>query len=132
MPGLAEAFAHFGAAGRNQRWSWSARSADGSTVVLTVWKDGLDYTGKPIVYDTFNRPNLNEWKGLPGNRERLDNLIYARDHCEGHFRVVITVAEDVNASPRKIARCYPQDKLLMKITKMDEQTGEFRAESVDV
>jgi hypothetical protein len=130
MRGLAQAFAHFGAAGRNQRWSWSARSADGSTVVLTVWKDRLDYTGKPIVYDTFNRPNLNEWKA--GNRERLDNLIYARDHCEGRFRVVITIAEDVNASPRKIARCYPQDKLLMKITKMDEQTGEFSAESVDV
>jgi hypothetical protein len=132
MSGLAEAFAHFGAAGKNQRWSWSARSADGSTVVLTAWKDRLDYTGKPIVYDTFKRPNLNEWKGLSGNRERLDNLIYARDHCEGRFRVVIVVAEDVNASPRKIARCYPQDKLLMKITKMDEQTGEFRAESVDV
>jgi hypothetical protein len=52
MTRLAEAFAHFGAAGKNQRWSWSARSADGRTVVLTVWKDGLNYTRKPIVYDT--------------------------------------------------------------------------------
>lgn len=131
MTGLAEAFAHFGAAGKNQRWSWSARSADGRTVVLTVWKDGLNYTRKPVVYDTFDRPNLNEWKNLPGNRERLENLLWARDHCEGRFRVVITVAEDVNARPRKIVKCYPQDKLIMQITKINEQTGEFRAESVD-
>src|ERR1019366_2706519 len=42
--GLAEAFAHFGATGRNQRWSWSARSADGKTVVITLWRDGRNYT----------------------------------------------------------------------------------------
>jgi hypothetical protein len=74
---------------------------------------------------------MNEWKDLPGNRERLENLIWARDHCGGRFRVVITVAEDVNARPRKIAKCFPQDKLIMQITKINEQTGEFRAEGVD-
>jgi hypothetical protein len=131
MKGLAKAFAHFGAAGKNQRWSWSARSADGRTVVLAIWKESLDYTRKPIVCDTFGRPDLNLWRDRPGNRERLGNLIHARDNCGGRFRVVIVVAEDVNARPRKIARCIAKDKLIMQITEINEQTGEFRAQSVD-
>ena len=36
----------------------SNRSADGKTVVITLWRDGLDYRAKPIIYDTFNRPDL--------------------------------------------------------------------------
>lgn len=127
---LAEAFAHFGAAGKNQRWSWSARSPDGKTVVITLWRDGLDYGSRPIVYDTFNRPDLYAWKDRLGNRERIDNLIWSRDHCDGLFRVVITVAEDVKANPRKIEDCFPKDEWLMKITDLDENTGEFRAISV--
>jgi hypothetical protein len=127
---LAEAFSHFGAKGKNQRWSWSARSTDSKTVVITLWRDGLDNGAKPIVYDTFNRPDLYTWIDRPGNRERIDNLIWARDHCDGLFRVVITVAEDVKANPRRIADCYPKDELLMKITDLDENTGEFRAVNV--
>jgi hypothetical protein len=34
MTGLAKAFAAFGAAGKNQRWSWSARTPDNQTVVI--------------------------------------------------------------------------------------------------
>jgi hypothetical protein len=129
--GLTEAFAHFGARGRNPRWSWSARSEDGRTVVLTLWKDEIFYRGKIAFYDTFNRENLSEWGERPGNWERLENLKWARDHCNGRFRVVITIAEDPNASPRKIAECYPQSKLLMCITDLNEETGEFRATSID-
>jgi hypothetical protein len=125
--GLAKAFAHFGAKGKNPRWSWSARSMDGKTIVITLWRDGLDFEAKPIVYDTFNRHDLYKWTDTQGNRERIENLIWARDHCDGHFRVVITVAEDVNAYPRKIENCYPKDDWLMKITALDEKTGEFRA-----
>ena len=128
---LAEAFEHFGATGKNQRWSWSARSADGKTIVITLWKDRLDYSGKPIVYDTFKRANLHVWIDRPGNRERIENLIWARDRCNGLFRVVITVAEDPNAEPRKIQDCYPKDDWLMQITALDEKTGQFRAEKID-
>lgn len=70
---------------------------DGATVVLTLWKDLLDYTSNPIAYDTFGRTDLPEWIDRPGNRERAENLIWARDHTDGIFRVVIVVAEDVNA-----------------------------------
>jgi hypothetical protein len=128
---LARAFAHFGVKGKNQRWSWSARSADGKTVALTLWKDRLDYTAKPIVYDTFRRANLHVWIDRPGNRERIENLIWARDHCDGLFRVVITVAKDVNAEPRKIEDCYPKDNWLMQIVKLDETTGQFRAAKIE-
>jgi len=127
--GLADCFAHFGATGKNQRWSWSARSDDGKVVVITLWQDFFDYRSHPIVYDTFGRSDLPEWNN-PGNRERLENLRWARDHCDGLFRVVITVAEDIKSSPRKIARCFPQDRMVMKLLDLNEQTGEFRAINV--
>lgn len=124
---LSAAFAHFGAKGRNPRWSWSARSEDGRTVVMTFWKDEFDYSTKPISYSSFG-PNTAVWTNRPGNKERVENLIWARDHCDGLLRVVITVAEDVKANPRRIASCTPQDKLIMRLVELNEETGEFRAE----
>ena len=58
MSGKVAAFAHFGAKGKNVRWSWSAKSADGKTVVMTLWKDLIDYSSSPIAYDTYGRKNL--------------------------------------------------------------------------
>jgi hypothetical protein len=43
--------------------------------------------------------------------------------------VVIIVAENVNAQPRKIAQSFPHRSLMMRLTKLDEQTGEFSAEA---
>jgi hypothetical protein len=43
---------------------------------------------------------------------------------------VITIAEDLNASSRKIAHCYPADRIVMKLLELDEKTGEFRAVNV--
>jgi hypothetical protein len=130
MAGLAEAFAHFGTAGKSQRGSSSARTPDGRAVVMTLWKDILDYTTKPISYNTYGRTDLPEWTDKPGNLERIDNLLWARDQCDGMFRVVIAVAENIRASPRKIADCYPQNRMVMKLLDVDEQTGEFRAVNV--
>jgi hypothetical protein len=42
-----------------------------------------------------------------GNGERIENLKWARDHCNGRMYVVIIVAENVNAQPRKIAESPP-------------------------
>ncbi len=127
---LAKSFSHFGAAGTNPRWSWSARSADGKTVVMTLWDDLLDYSNQPITYSTVGAERLPECMDQPGNRERLENLKWARDHCDGMFRVVITRAVDVGAHPREIAECFPQDRLLMRITDLNEETGEFAAVNV--
>jgi hypothetical protein len=127
---LAESFAHFGAVGNNPRWSWSARSPDGKTVVITLWEDRLIYSAGIVTYDEAEREKLPGWTERPGNRERLENLAWARDNCTGVFRVVITKAKDVNVSPREIADCHPQPKLIMRITALDRQTGAFTARSL--
>ena len=93
---LTEAFDYFGAKGTNQRWNWSARSDDGKIVVLALWKDVFDYKNKPASYDTFDL-NTEAWSDTNGNRERLQQLIWARDNCDGLFRVVIAIAKDVKA-----------------------------------
>ena len=127
----ASAFAYFdGATARNPRWSWSARSPDGRTVVLGLWKDEINCDGETVVADMFNHERLHLWTGKLGNRERIENLIWARDRCNGLFRVAITVAKDPKAYPRSIAKCYPHRTLVMKLVKLNEDTGEFRAVSV--
>jgi hypothetical protein len=129
MTGLAEAFGAFGAKGKNSRWSWSARTADGK-VVMTFWKDQMNYSSEPISYSTFGGPNLALWKDRLGNQERIDNLKWARDNCSGLMHVVIIEAVDEQAQPRSIARSFPHKRLLMKLIELNEETGEFSAINV--
>jgi hypothetical protein len=125
------AFAYFdGATARNSRWGWSGRSPDGRTVVITLWKDEIHDDGKTVVADMFGHERLHLWTDKPGNRGRIKDLAWARDRCDGLFRVVMTVAKDAKASPRSIAKCYPHKTLVMKLIRLNERTGEFRAESV--
>jgi len=127
-----EAFAYYGAGCANQRWSWSARSPDGKTVVLTLWQDEFSRNDDDggMAYHARVREDAAEWIKRPGNRERLENLKWAKEHCDGLFRVVIAIAKDVDARPRAIKECFPQPSLIMKIQELDEKTGEFRAVSV--
>jgi len=80
MSGLVAAYARFGAVLRNPQWSWSARTANGA-VVLTLWRDEFNYQTRPASYDLRGHPRLPEWSNRPGNRERIENLKWARDHC---------------------------------------------------
>jgi hypothetical protein len=132
MTGLAAAFRSFGAEPRNPRWSSSARTPDNKTVITTLSKDKIDYSSKPISYSTFGSPTLERWKDQLGNRERIDNLNWARDHCDGVMRVVIIKAIDEGAASRRIAQSYPQKNMVMKLTRLDEDTGEFSAVNVEV
>ena len=132
MSGLAVAFRQAGVTAKNPRWSWSARSEDGNVVVMTLWKDFIDYKAKPISYGTFDRGNLSTWIEKPGNRERLENLKWARDHCDGRFRVIITTAKDVNADTREIEDAHYQARMIMKLVDLREETGEFRAVNIGV
>ena len=127
MTGLAAAFKKFGAKGKNSRWSWSARSSDDLTVVVTFWSDILKFEGGTVYYDTFGR-NTGVWEARNGNRERIENLKWARDKCGGNLGVVITVAKDVGATPREIANCYDRKDIRMTLIELNELTGEFRAE----
>jgi Protein NO VEIN, C-terminal len=121
------AFEFYGARASNPRWSWSARSSDGAIVVLTLWKDELRRRNGKTIYVAKRRSSGSNWINRAGNRERLENLKWARDHCKGLFHVVLAVAEDEHASPRRILRCNPRPDLVMRITYLDEETGEFRA-----
>jgi hypothetical protein len=99
---------------------------------MTFWKDQLRPSGSHLSYSTFGRSDLPEWQDRPGNRERIDNLKWAQDHCDGLMRVVVVVAKDPNVNPREIAESYPRKNLIMKLTKFNETTGEFSAISMDV
>ena len=82
------AFAYFGAVATNIQWSWSARSPDLKTVVLTWWMHEIVRDGPKLIYDMRDHSLLNEWRGRHGNRDRIKNLTCARDHCNRLFRVV--------------------------------------------
>jgi hypothetical protein len=122
-----ECFEHFGASCKNPQWSWSAKSADGRVVVMCMWQDEIKREGDRMVYQSLT-PRRGE-ENRPGAKERLENLKWAREHCDGLARVVVMRANDTKADPRSIAECFPHDKLVMRITHIDEATGEFRAES---
>jgi hypothetical protein len=122
---LTACFAHFGAQCANFRWSWSARSPDGKTVVVTMWSDEIRTEGDRLAYySTATRPS-NEL----GSRERRANLIWARDNCGGLVSVVVVVAKNARAQKKSISRCFPSDGLVMRITRLNAETGSFRLAS---
>ena len=94
---------------------------------MCMWQDEIKREGERMVYQSLT-PRRGE-QNRPGAKERLDNLKWAREHCDGLARVVVMRANDTKADPRSIAECFPHDKLVMRITHIDEATGEFRAES---
>jgi hypothetical protein len=126
MSGIVAAYQEFGACLKNPNWSWSAISPKGE-VIVTLWQDEFDYKATPPCYDLFGHPLLNSWTGRNGNKDRIEHLKYARDHNEGLFNVVITIAEDTKADPRKIKEAFAKRNMRLRLTDLNEATGEFRA-----
>ena len=93
---------------------------------MTLWRDEIGCHGDLLTYES--RAKIRSKK--PSSKERLANLRWARDSCDGLVRVVIVTAKDVKAEPRSIADCFPVDQLVMRITHLDNETGAFRMESV--
>ena len=131
MAGKVQAFEYFGIKLRNDRWSWSGRTADGKTVAIQLWKDHFDYKTKPISYSDFGDKRLPLWTSRLGNLERIENLKWAAHNCEGQFRVVIGTPVDDNVDSRQTSDAYPQKRMVMKIVDFNETTGELRAEMVE-
>jgi len=129
---LREALARFEAVAANPRWAWSARRRDGTVVVLILWIDRVRYDEGKWVYDTRKPPLHMKGKPKPGKCDRLKNLVLARANCSGRFRVVWCEAKDTNAEVRQTVKWWPDEDLWMQLTHLDEQSGEFRAESVRV
>jgi hypothetical protein len=91
-----------------------------------MWEHQIGHDTGLLTYQSSGRPKPEH----PGWLERLENLIWARDHCDGLFRVVRVKARDTTATAPEIAHCFPDDELTMGITYLDDKTGEFHAVSV--
>jgi hypothetical protein len=134
MSSLSEAFGFFNTKLRDTRHDLSGRNEADRTVVLALWRDRLDYSNRPAVGYRLDRTGTKvpDWIDMPGNRARLADLQWAREHCAGCFRVVIIEATDPAAEPRVIAGASPQRLMVMTITELDEETGEFTAAAQQV
>jgi len=125
---VTRAFGFFGTVPVNIAWSWSARSPDGNTVAINWWRDeiGRDSSGK-LVFDTRNCDPLHVWRDRLGNRQRIRDLAWARDNCNGLFRVVWCKVSNPAPTVRKVVERHPDANLRMRLKELNESTGEFYA-----
>lgn len=94
--------------------------------MVTFWQDEFSRRDDRLVYArSAPEPDV---RRRPGFGELMENLAWARDHCDGRFRVIIAKAKDVEASPRSIAECFPS-KMLMHLIEFDPETGAFLAQA---
>ncbi len=129
MVGKIEAYASLGAELKNERWSWSGHSADEATVVVTLWQDKIRPVEGGIRYDIFDDPDLESWRTKRGNRERIRDLVLARDRCDGLFRVVVGRVNETGDAMLEGSLYEARPDLTMRLIDLDEKTGEFSAES---
>jgi hypothetical protein len=128
MVGKVEAYAALGATLKNERWAWSGHSEDGRTVVVTLWADKLREVPGGVRYDLYDAPDLDAWRTKRGNRERIRDLVLARDQCDGLFKVVIG-RENQAGDAMLEGSVYEASEITMRLIDLDETTGEFSAES---
>ena len=128
MVGKVEAYAALGAALKNERWAWSGHSDDETTVVVTLWADKLRDVPGGVRYDLFDAPDRDTWRTKRGNRERIRDLVLARDRCDGLFRAVIGRANEAGDAMLE-GSVYDASDIVMRLIDLDETTGEFSAES---
>jgi hypothetical protein len=124
-----KAFAFFNGAKGKNRYSWSALSADGPTIVLALWEHEFETVNGVTTYEPLSA-KICEWCHKPGNKERIEHLKLALDRCNGRIRVVKVIAKDENAHEKKIKCCCPVCDLIMKITRFCKFCGDFRAEAI--
>ena len=129
MVGKVEAYAALGAVLKNERWAWSGHSADEATVVVTLWADKLRAVPGGFRYDLFEAPDREAWRTKRGNRERIRDLVLARERCDGLFKVVVGRANEAGDAMLEGSVYEARPDLVMRLIDFDEATGEFSAES---
>ena len=129
MVGKVEAYASFGAELKNERWSWSGHTPGGTTVVVTLWQDKIRPVEGGIRYDIYDDPDLETWRTKRGNRERIRDLVLARERCDGLFRVVVGRANDTGDAMLEGSFYEARPDLTMRLIDLDQKTGAFSAES---
>jgi hypothetical protein len=113
-----EAFLYFGVTPRNTYWSWSGRSPDGETVVVTLWDHDLGMVqGRYSYEDRIDVSKL-------GGRFLREDLEWALDRCNGRVHVIRAFANDPRAEKIKIEDCEPAS-FTMKVARLDLESGEY-------
>lgn len=130
MATFTEAYRQAGFQIKNPRNQWSARKSDGSAVAMTVWSDEIDKSAEPWVIDTHGHPAFDDWGGRTGNAIRKSDIAHALDACDCQVSLILCVAQDPKASPRKIkiARHWPERVGVLIPERFDPETGHFRLE----
>src|SRR5665213_2689918 len=118
-----KAFRALGTKPRNRYRSLSARSADGKTVAVSLWKDRFQGPAGKMVY---SRAGWGDWNLVTG-RLFIQDLLWALGNCGGLVKVAVVVRDPARPQPRT-ADCYPANNLLMRVTHVDPVTGAFRLE----
>jgi hypothetical protein len=113
-----DAFRNFGTTPNNVYWSWSARSPDEKTVVVTLWDHELG-----MIRGRFSFKDQPDMSKL-GARELVENLKWALDHCNGRVYVIRAFAKDPKSDKLKIKDCLPAS-FTMKVAHLDLETGEY-------
>ena len=122
-----QAFLALGTIPLNRFWSWSARSVDGRTVAVTLWREQLRGLAGRMV---CTRSDWGDWHQGNGSRAFFADLKWAVEHCGGIVRVVVAV-RDPKALPQvRMAECYPCRNLYLRVVHFDRITGAFTLEQV--
>jgi hypothetical protein len=122
-----DAFSSYGITLLNVNWSLSGRSEKDRKVAVSIWKH--DLTGPPgeRVYD---RPSWGDWYSGSGRRYFFADLAWAREHCDGIVRIVLSIRKDGEPERVRVAESHADHDLRMRVTRMDPETGAFRLEEV--
>lgn len=123
-----DCFAFFDTKPRDPQWSWSGRGDDGS-VAVTLWQDKFLEKGR--VYRSWDTDMPGQWRSRPGFVELIDNLAYVREHAAGVVHVIVAIAEDRDAVPRRIKECFPHETLKMRVAELDVGEGTSKLERID-
>ncbi|MEQ1956251.1 hypothetical protein [Mesorhizobium sp. CN2-181] len=124
---LTACYDYFGvdSAGKNVRRWWTDRAPNGE-VVVTLWVDHFQNENL-TEYSTFNRSDLAAWVGRSENHQRRDLL--QNVGIGGTFQSIVQRYADPNRRPRVAAERYIGRP--MRLTALDEHTGEFSAREID-
>ena len=88
----------------------TAISDDGGTVVVAMWRMIL-FAKRRVTYQSRFGPPL-RGKSQKVSMQWVTHLKWAINRCDSCVRVVVLTAEDMQATPRVVRSCYPDDALV--------------------
>jgi hypothetical protein len=121
-----KAFAGYGLKLKNVRSSLSARCEKEAKVAISVWQDEFKQDTGRLVYD---RSDWGDWYHGPSRRELIENLLWAREHLNGHINVVVCIRKRT-AQGYVLTDSFARQGIVMRIARLDQSTGAFRLEQV--